>query len=313
MRLSRFVIAGLAGVLLGGSMFAASTGVALAAVSGQNLVNIGSSGYCLDANSNDYGKSGDPVQLWACNGHAEQEWTFTSSGQLENSGAPGMCLDANSQHFATDGDNLQLWSCNTHHEQLWHLSEDDQLQNTGNPGYCLDANSQHYPTSGDNLQLWGCNTHPEQLWVLGTSQEASAIDWAWNTMNNPPSGDYANLCLEFVQRAWQDGPGVNIQSYFPTVTFNNNTYPQDLWEKWNGGAAWNTNASNTSAPPAGALVFYTVNTKDHPISDSHITISMGNGYEISTADQVSSHIHIESIAQANASPAYSKYAGWWLP
>jgi hypothetical protein len=94
----------------------------LAAIGGPaaNLENAGDWARCLDANSNDYPKNGDGIQLWSCNTHPEQEWTLTSAGQLQNAGT-GMCLDANSNQYPKSGDGIQLWSCNTHPEQEWRL------------------------------------------------------------------------------------------------------------------------------------------------------------------------------------------------
>jgi hypothetical protein len=147
----------------------AASARSLAAIGGPaaNFENAGDWAMCLDANSNQYPKSGDGIQLWSCNTHPEQEWTLTSAGQLQNAGT-GMCLDANSNHYPNSGDGIQLWGCNTHPEQEWTLTSAGQLQSTGT-GMCLDANSNDYPKSGDGIQLWSCNTHPEQLWRL---------DWA---------------------------------------------------------------------------------------------------------------------------------------
>jgi len=138
---------------------------------GQNLTNLGNRAWCLDANSNHYTSNGDPIQLWACNSHPEQEWVLTAQGQLQSAGT-NYCLDANSNYWPHDGDNLQLWQCNTHREQLWAFTAQGQLQNRGT-NMCLDANSNHFPSNGDRIQLWGCNTHPEQLWGLGAAARPS--------------------------------------------------------------------------------------------------------------------------------------------
>ena len=100
----------------------AASARSLAAIGGPaaNLENAGDWATCLDANSNDYPKNGDGIQLWGCNTHPEQEWTLTSAGQLQSTGT-GMCLDANSNDYPKNGDGIQLWSCNTHPEQLWRL------------------------------------------------------------------------------------------------------------------------------------------------------------------------------------------------
>jgi hypothetical protein len=130
-----------------------------------NVENAGTPSTCLDADSNNYPNEGDAIQLWSCDTNPEQEWQFTSAGQLEN-GQTGMCLDANSNDYPSEGDAIQLWSCNTNPEQVWELTSSGQLENTSS-GLCLDANSKSYPNDGDAIQLWDCNTNPEQLWQFG--------------------------------------------------------------------------------------------------------------------------------------------------
>jgi hypothetical protein len=286
-------------------------------LSGQNLVSTGSSGVCLDANSDHYPNSGDPVQLWGCNNHPEQEWALTSAGQLENTGSPGMCLDANSKDYPRSGDGMQLWACNTHPEQLWALTASGQLDNTGASGMCLDANSNHYPANGDSIQLWACNTHPEQLWHLGTGNEtaaeAAAVAWATHQVTADPGLD-PGLCLTFVQSAWAgaDG-GQGLRPWINYTDWSTNTYPQDIWGKFNHGST-----GTSQPPPAGALVFFNVNLSQHLISYSHVMISVGNGEMVSTSDTYSEHnglpsVHYETLAQHAGSGAWNSYIGWWLP
>jgi len=75
---------------------------------------------CLDANSNNYPKNGDTIQLWGCDTNPEQIWEFDAAGQLKNTQS-GTCLDANSNGYPNNGDNLQLWGCDTNAEQLWRF------------------------------------------------------------------------------------------------------------------------------------------------------------------------------------------------
>jgi surface antigen len=159
-----------AGALLAGGL--AIPSMAASAATASNLTNTGDPGMCLDANSNDYAKNGDNLQLWQCNTHPEQEWTLTSAGQVKNA-STGMCLDANSNDYPKNGDKLQLWQCNTHPEQEWTLTSAGQVKNAST-GLCVDANSNDYPKNGDNLQLWQCNTHPEQQWILSSNP----VSWA---------------------------------------------------------------------------------------------------------------------------------------
>jgi hypothetical protein len=84
-------------------------------------------GLCLDADVNHLG-NGDKVQLWQCNGQAQQSWCF--AGVL----GPGacspfgnrtivnfddyLCLDARAQNLGPY-DTVQLWSCNGRSNQNW--------------------------------------------------------------------------------------------------------------------------------------------------------------------------------------------------
>jgi len=283
---------------------------------GQNMVNQAKGSWCLDADSNHYTSNGDRVQLWACNSHPEQQWVLTPIGQLQSAGT-GYCLDANSNDWPKFGDNLQLWQCNTHPEQLWNLTSSGQLENTGT-GMCLDANSLHFPSYGDNIQLWGCNTHPEQLWRLGavaasapapapspgpTSAERDAAQWA-HAQNG--SASWGGACLAFAFQAWLAGAHQPLRGWV-NYPIGNNTYPQQIWGRFRHGRT-----GTSTPPPEGALVFFLANP-GRSYTISHVEVSLGNGYMMSTSDSVSSGVHVETLQQHADSGAWNHYVGWWLP
>src|SRR5579863_3501254 len=145
--------------------------------------------------------------------------------------------------------------------------------------------------------------------LAATPAETAAVNWAVGQIGN---NGYQNLCLSFVQNAYQDGAGLNIQPLTSYGTFNSNTYPQQVWD--DGFKSGTTGGSNTT-PPYGALVFFN-DPSDYEYS--HVMI-MGNGGEmISTEDAYSDHhglpsVHYETLAQEQASGAYASYVGWWLP
>jgi len=145
--------------------------------------------------------------------------------------------------------------------------------------------------------------------LAATPAETAAVNWAVGQIG---SNGYQNLCLSFVQNAYQDGAGLNIQPLTSYGTFNSNTYPQQVWD--DGFKSGTTGGSNTT-PPYGALVFFN-DPSDYEYS--HVMI-MGNGGEmISTEDAYSDHhglpsVHYETLAQEQASGAYASYVGWWLP
>ncbi len=74
---------------------------------------------CLDAYNNGT-TNGTVVDIWDCNGGANQKWTVNSSGTLTNDQS-GLCLDANGNGTG-NGTKLVLWTCNGGANQRWTLS-----------------------------------------------------------------------------------------------------------------------------------------------------------------------------------------------
>jgi cell wall-associated NlpC family hydrolase len=138
-----------------------------------------------------------------------------------------------------------------------------------------------------------------------TAAETAAVNWAVARIG---STSYYNLCLTFVQDAYQDGAGLNIQPLTKYGAFNSNTYPQQVWD--DGFNSGTTGGSNTT-PPYGALVFFN-DPSDYEYS--HVAIMGSGGEMISTPDAFDeSAVHYETLGQAAHSGAYAAYVGWWLP
>jgi hypothetical protein len=138
-----------------------------------------------------------------------------------------------------------------------------------------------------------------------TAAETAAVNWATGQIG---STAYYNLCLTFVQDAYQDGTGVNIQPLTNYGTFNSNTYPQQVWD---GGFKSGTTGGSNTTPPYGALVFF---NDPSNYEYSHVMISLGGGNNISSPDAYDeSAVHYETLGEAAASGAYATYVGWWLP
>jgi hypothetical protein len=211
---------GLIGIGLASAVPAQASARSPVAIGGApaNLENAGNWATCIDANSNDYAKNGDGIQLWGCNAHAEQEWTLTSAGQLQSAGT-NMCIDANSNDYPKNGDGIQLWGCNTHPEQAWTLTSAGQLQSAGT-NMCIDANSNDYAKNGDRIQLWACNTRPEQEWRL---------DWAaasFCAANGTAAVPYMGTTFDGVAACGvkYDGTSSNLQG---RITYNGVTLDSD--------------------------------------------------------------------------------------
>lgn len=131
-------------------------------------------GLCLDA-STDPGSPhapGDKVQLWTCDGSANQKWLVGPNGELVNQDG-GLCLDASTDPGDpySNGDAVQLWTCNGGSNQRWYWTSSSSLaynvilnevwslalDASTNPG------SPHVP--GDAVQLWSDDGGPNQQWA----------------------------------------------------------------------------------------------------------------------------------------------------
>ncbi|MGH3188218.1 MAG: CHAP domain-containing protein [Streptosporangiaceae bacterium] len=172
------------GVLLAAGMagYSLASSVSAQASTSANFTNGGEPGACLDVNSNGYPYDGDPIQLYSCNTHPEQEWTLTGSGQVKNPGS-GLCLDANSNGYPNDGDPIQLYSCNTHPEQEWILGS-LKWPGTSGPGEASKYFGYPYPdppacTDGGAcvLDKWKFDQGQCTSWVAYRLNELNGISF----------------------------------------------------------------------------------------------------------------------------------------
>jgi len=122
------------------------------------------SGKCLDVT----GASTTPgaqVQIWDCNGQANQTWTHTSASQLTvYSGSSQLCLDAYNNQTAP-GTKVQTWTCNGGANQQWTINSNGTITGVQS-GLCLDVTGAS-TADGAPVQLWPCNGQSNQQWTLG--------------------------------------------------------------------------------------------------------------------------------------------------
>ena len=117
------------------------------------------SGRCLDvpgATTN----NGTQVQLWDCNGQANQTWTSTSSRQLMVYGTK--CLDANGQGTG-NGTAVIIWDCNGQANQQWNVNTNGTITGVQS-GLCLDASGAG-TANGTKIHLWSCHGGSNQQWT----------------------------------------------------------------------------------------------------------------------------------------------------
>nr|WP_245771129.1 RICIN domain-containing protein [Actinacidiphila guanduensis] len=120
-------------------------------------------GRCLDVPGST-STAGTQVDIWDCNGGANQLWTRTASGQLTvTSGGARMCLDAYDNRTAP-GTKVEIWSCNGQANQQWQVNADGTIVGTQS-GLCLDV-TQAATANGTPVELWTCNGASNQHWTL---------------------------------------------------------------------------------------------------------------------------------------------------
>ena len=118
---------------------------------------------CLD-DPNGSTTGGTQMQIYGCNGQANQTWTHTSSNQLTvtNNGTTD-CLDANGQG-ATAGTKVIIWPCNGQSNQQWTFNSNGTITGAQS-GLCLDVTG---ASTADNapVELWTCNGQSNQQWSI---------------------------------------------------------------------------------------------------------------------------------------------------
>jgi hypothetical protein len=115
-------------------------------------------GLCLDDRYNS-STPGAVVQVWRCNGSANQQWQVMSNGTIHHN---GLCLDATASGTA-DGVRIQLWTCTGGTNQRWNTS--GWRINYNNPsafGKVLDDTA--FGGGGTQQELYTNNGGANQVW-----------------------------------------------------------------------------------------------------------------------------------------------------
>ncbi|WP_443060058.1 glycoside hydrolase family 27 protein [Streptomyces sp. NBC_00485] len=118
---------------------------------------------CLDV-PNSTTTAGTQVEIWSCNGGANQTWTHSASGSLTvYSGSGQRCLDAYNNR-TTPGTKVEIWTCNGQSNQQWTLNTDGTITGVQS-GLCLDVTG-GATADGSLAELWTCNGSSSQRWAL---------------------------------------------------------------------------------------------------------------------------------------------------
>ncbi|MDG6103193.1 PQQ-dependent sugar dehydrogenase [Dactylosporangium aurantiacum] len=157
MRVSRWVAAGVtaAGVLAVGVVAARTPADAAA---GATVVSA-ASGRCLDVvGQSQADKAG--VDIYDCNGQANQAWTYTAAGEFRVYASP-KCLDVAGQDTTAPA-VVQIYTCNGGANQRWRINADGTITGVQS-GLCLDVTGAATANSTP-VGLWTCNGQSNQRW-----------------------------------------------------------------------------------------------------------------------------------------------------
>lgn len=121
-------------------------------------------GKCLD-DPNSTTTLGTQLQIYSCNGQANQTWTHSSSNELTVTvGGRTLCLDANA-NGTSNGTKAIVWSCNGQANQQWMVNSNGTVTGVQS-GLCLDVTGAS-TANGALAELWSCNGGSNQQWTLG--------------------------------------------------------------------------------------------------------------------------------------------------
>jgi hypothetical protein len=141
-----------------------AAGYAPASGSNSGAVHGVGSGRCLDVNGQST-TPGTQLQIWDCNGGANQTWTHTPSNQLTvYSGSTMLCQDA-AGSGTTSGTKVQTGSCSGGANQQWQVNTNGTITGVQS-GLCLDVTGAG-TANGTKVQLWTCNGGSNQQWTIG--------------------------------------------------------------------------------------------------------------------------------------------------
>jgi hypothetical protein len=114
---------------------------------------------CLDV-PNLSTTNGTLLQIWDCNGGANQQWTYLSNKELQVYG--NKCLDV-PNHSTAAGTRVEIWDCNGGANQQWNLNSNGTVVGVES-GLCLDVTGAG-TANGTPVEIWPCNGGTNQQWT----------------------------------------------------------------------------------------------------------------------------------------------------
>jgi hypothetical protein len=120
------------------------------------------SGRCLDLNGSNPADQAT-VDIWTCDGGANQKWTLQANGQLVNSSS-NKCLDLVGQGTA-NGTKVVQNTCSSASSQQWTYNSSTRRLVGVPSGRCLDVLGQA-TANGSTVDIWDCNGGTNQQWTV---------------------------------------------------------------------------------------------------------------------------------------------------
>ncbi|MET8090505.1 PQQ-dependent sugar dehydrogenase [Micromonospora sp. NPDC005220] len=154
------------------------------------VVGVGS-GRCLDVVGNS-DALGATVNIYDCNGQANQAWNFTLAGEFRIFNDT-RCLDVKGQDTTAPA-TLQIYTCNGGPNQKWRINADGTIVGTQS-NLCLDVTGGG-TANGTLVDLWTCNGQSNQRWTTS----AGSSDTQPPTV--PGNARVSNLLCDSVTFAW---------------------------------------------------------------------------------------------------------------
>ncbi|MGC5014173.1 PQQ-dependent sugar dehydrogenase [Streptosporangium sp. DT93] len=159
----RVLVAAMAALATVAAALAMTVAVAAPASAAPATVVGVASGRCLDVIGNS-AASGTGVNIYTCNGQANQSWTFTAAGEFRVYNAT-MCLDVVGQDTTAPA-ALQIYTCTGGANQRWRVNADGTITGVQS-GLCLDVTGESTANSA-LVGLWTCTGRGNQKWTTST-------------------------------------------------------------------------------------------------------------------------------------------------
>ncbi|WP_326948067.1 PQQ-dependent sugar dehydrogenase [Amycolatopsis sp. NBC_01307] len=176
----------------------APTATTATAATGSTVVGV-ASGRCLDVVGNSTAAK-TRVNIYDCNGQANQGWTFTSAGELRVYDGT-MCLDVAGASTTSPAD-AQIYTCNGGANQKWRIGTDGTITGVQS-GLCLDVTAAGTANS-TLVGLWTCNNGGNQKWRTSLAADTQPP----SVPGNPRVSDLVCDAVTFSWNAATDNVGV---------------------------------------------------------------------------------------------------------